>query len=398
LSRVVFDPAGGQRVPVRIWARAITEETERQLVRVASQPYVVGHVAAMADAHVSQGIAVGTVFATEHAVVPAALGGDLGCGMSAARIGLDADGLDRRLLTRVVADLGRAIPTGDRTHRGAGVPVPDGLLAPALSTRSLDHAREALARRHLGTLGGGNHFLELDRDADGGLWLLVHSGSRGLGAAIAAHHAKAAGSASPLAALDVRHEAGAAYLGDLAWALAFARENRRRLAARAMEVLADVAGAAIALDGTPPASSERDPHPAEAVDVHHNFVTRERWLDRELLVHRKGAVAVPKGALALIPGSMGTASYLVEGLGCEASFGSCSHGAGRVMSRREARDRIAPAGLARAMRDVVYPEGMARALVEEAPAAYRDVREVLEDQEDLVMRRTRVEPIAVLKG
>jgi tRNA-splicing ligase RtcB len=386
LSRVVFDPAGDQRVPVRIWARTITEETTRQLVRVASQPYVVGHVAAMADAHVSQGIAVGTVFATEHAVVPAALGGDLGCGMSATRIGLDADGLDRRLLARIVADLGRAIPTGDHTHRGAGVEVPDGLLAPALSTRSLDHAREALARRHLGTLGGGNHFIEIDRDAEGDLWLLVHSGSRGLGAAIAAHHAKAAGASSPLAALDLREEAGAAYLADLAWALAFARENRRRLAARAVEVLADLAPHECRLE------------PTEVLDVHHNFVARERWLDRDLLVHRKGAVAVPKGALALIPGSMGTASYVVEGLGCEASFGSCSHGAGRVLSRREARERIAPAALARAMRDVVYPEGLGRALVEEAPAAYRDVREVLEDQEDLVVRRTRVEPIAVLKG
>jgi tRNA-splicing ligase RtcB len=333
---------------------------------------------------VTDGIAVGTVFATEHAVVPRALGGDLGCGMSAIRIGVEAD-LDRRVLARVVADLSRAIPTGDATHRGAGVEVPDGLLAPPLSTRSLEHTREALARRHLGTLGGGNHFVEIDRDADGGLWLLVHSGSRGLGAAIAGHHAKAAGgAASALAALDVREEAGAAYLADLQWALAFARENRRRLATRAVEVLGDVVGAALA--------------PEEVVDVHHNFVARERWLDRDLLVHRKGAAAVPKGALALIPGSMGTASYVVEGLGCEASFGSCSHGAGRVMSRREARERVQPAAMARAMRHVVYPEGMDRALVEEAPAVYRDVREVLEDQEDLVVRRTRVEPIAVLKG
>jgi tRNA-splicing ligase RtcB len=384
--RVAFAPESGQRVPIRIWARRVDDETMRQLARVASQPYVVGHVAAMADAHVSDGIAVGTVFATEHAVVPRALGGDLGCGMSAVRIGLDASALDRRVLDRFVTELGRAVPVGDATHRGKGVDVPDALLAPALSTRALEHARASLARRHLGTLGGGNHFVEIDRDADGGVWLLVHSGSRGIGAAIAGHHARAAetATAGPLASLDVREPAGAAYLDDTTFALAFARENRRRLAARAAEVLSDVAGDA--------------PDVSEDVDVHHNFVAREAWLGRELLVHRKGAIAAPAGVLALIPGSMGTASYLVEGLGNADAFGSCSHGAGRVMSRREARERIAPAALERAMRHVAYPAGHARDLVEEAPSAYRDVREVLEDQEDLVIRKLRVEPLAVLKG
>ena len=134
------------------------------------------------------------------------------------------------------------------------------------------------------------------------------------------------------------------------------------------------------------------------VDIHHNFVARETWFGRELLVHRKGAVAVPAEALALIPGSMGTASYVVGGLGNEEAFGSCSHGAGRVMSRGEARRAIAPKALAQAMRRVAYPEELARHLVEEAPAAYRDIGEVLEDQEDLVRRRVRLEPIAVLKG
>lgn len=136
----------------------------------------------------------------------------------------------------------------------------------------------------------------------------------------------------------------------------------------------------------------------ERVDIHHNFVAREHWFGREVYVHRKGAVAVPTGARALIPGSMGTASYIVEGLGNEESFGSCSHGAGRVMSRKEARSSIRPDALRRAMRRVVYPEHLARHLVEEAPTAYRDIIEVLEDQEDLVRRHLRLEPIAVLKG
>jgi tRNA-splicing ligase RtcB len=136
----------------------------------------------------------------------------------------------------------------------------------------------------------------------------------------------------------------------------------------------------------------------QVLDVHHNFVAREHWFGRELLVHRKGAVAVPSGSLALVPGSMGTASYVVEGLGNEASFGSCSHGAGRVMSRTEARAAIRPKAFASAMGRIVYPEHLGRALVEEAPAAYRDIGEVIRDQEDLVVRRERLEPLAVLKG
>jgi tRNA-splicing ligase RtcB len=384
MFRVIFEPERGQRVPVRLWARAVAEGTVRQLQRLASMPYVVEHVAAMADAHVAEGVAVGSVFATERTVVPRALGGDLGCGMSALRMDVEAATLDRRTLTAIVDTLDRAIPTGDAVHRGRGAVVPDALLERPLSTRSLERTRDALARRHLGTLGGGNHFLELDRDPEGHLWLLVHSGSRGLGAAVAGHHDRTAraGHADPLAGLEVDTDAGAAYLADMGWALEFARENRSALAQRALDVLREFLPVTL----------------VETIDIHHNFVERERWLGRELFVHRKGAVAVPAGRRALIPGSMGTASYVVEGLGCEDAFGSCSHGAGRVLSRKEARATIRPKALAQSMRRVVYPARREADLVEEAPAAYRDIGEVLEDQEDLVKRRVRLEPIAVLKG
>jgi tRNA-splicing ligase RtcB len=302
--------------------------------------------------------------------------------MSAVCLDASVDDVDRKMLERLVADLGRAIPAGDATHRGRGVDVPEALLAEPLSTHALEHTRDALARRHLGTLGGGNHFLEIERDAEGALWLLVHSGSRGLGAAIAGHHTR---TGDPLHALDTREEEGAAYLRDLGWALAFARANRQALAEKALEVIAHALG--------------REVRGGEdVVDIHHNFVARERWFGRDLLVHRKGAVAVPSGTQALIPGSMGTASYIVHGLGNEAAFGSCSHGAGRVMSRKEARANIKPHALARAMRRVAYPEALAKSLVEEAPDAYRDIGEVLDDQEDLVRRVRRLEPIAVLKG
>jgi tRNA-splicing ligase RtcB len=217
----------------------------------------------------------------------------------------------------------------------------------------------------------------------------VHSGSRGLGGAIAAHHQKAAHAAAgaggdPLAGLDARTEEGAAYFADVTWALAFARANRAALIDRALDVVCDFFRGTITRD--------------DVVDIHHNFVAKESWLGEELFIHRKGAVAIPDGSLAIVPGSMGTASYIVRGKGCHESFGSCSHGAGRVLSRGEARKRIRPHALARAMKDVVYPEHLARSLVEEAPSAYRDIAEVLDDQEDLVERETRLEPIAVLKG
>jgi tRNA-splicing ligase RtcB len=386
MFRVIFERERGQRVPVRLWARIAAPETIRQLQRLASQPYVVEFVAGMADAHVSEGIAVGSVFATERMVVPRALGGDLGCGMSAVRIATGADGVDRRTLEVAVRDLGRAIPTGEATHRGRGIAVPDSLLSPSLSTRTLEHTREAIACRHLGTLGGGNHFLELDRDADGAIWLLVHSGSRGLGAAIAGHHACAAqvDGSDDLGGLDIATEQGAAYLNDLSWALAFAKANRQTLESRALDVLREALSLPFDL--------------SDRLDIHHNFVARETWFGRKLLVHRKGAVAVPSGTMALVPGSMGTASYIVEGLGADDAFGSCSHGAGRVMSRKEARKQVRPRALAQAMRRVVYPEHLLNQLVEEAPAAYRDIAQVLDDQRDLVRRRVRLAPMVVLKG
>lgn len=368
----------GQRVPIRCWADDAADDTLRQLQRVASMPWITEHVAAMADAHVSSGVAVGTVFATEDVVVPGALGSDLGCGVSASRLSIDAP--DRGTLERTLDLWMQSIPVGHSLHRGRGVEVSNELFRDSLSTRSLEHSREALARRHLGTLGGGNHFIELDGDADGGLWLLVHSGSRGLGAAIAEHHGRSAG--GDLAALE--GEKRDAYLCDHAWALDFARANRTHLEKAALEGLQTICDASIEV--------------LERIDIHHNFAQWEDHGGRRLLVHRKGAVHVPAGTRALIPGSMGTASYVVEGLGNAESFDSCSHGAGRVMTRTEARKSIDVRALSQSMRRVVHPQSLARQLVEEAPKAYRDITDVLDAQSDLVKREVRLEPRMVLKG
>lgn len=374
-----WEPARGQRVPVEIWSRAPSEECVRQLVRLACRPYVVERVCGMADAHVAEGVSVGTVFATRNEVVPRALGGDLGCGVLA--IELSVSDLDRPSLERAMRDLLRAIPAGDALHRSP-VAAPDHLFEDPLSTSTLERTRAALVKKHLGTLGGGNHFLEIDRDASGQAWLLVHSGSRGLGGAIAAHHVRAAESADsdPLAALSADTAEGAAYLADHAWALAFARENRMALARRAIEIASEALGVEI--------------EAVRSIDTHHNFVVRESGL----LVHRKGAVSIPRGDLGIVPGSMATATYIVEGLGNPLAFDSCSHGAGRVLTRREAHRAVSRSAFERSMRRIVWPAHLAARLVEESPQVYRDVVEVLEDQEDLVRRRLRLEPVLVLKG
>jgi len=386
MARVILPGPGEARVPIHVWARSLPDGALVQLQRIAAQPYVVEHVAAMPDVHVAHGVAVGTVFATERTVVPVALGGDLGCGMAALRFDFPAAALSHRDRQRLLAKLGARIPVGEAVHRGRGAPVPDGLLEAPLSTGALMHARARLLGRHLGTLGGGNHFVELDRDGEGDLWLLVHTGSRGLGAVIAAHHLRAAEAegTGALPGLDVSSLAGRACLADLAWALQFARANRDRVLAAAVEVVSGETG--VAPDGP------------SRVDLHHNFVAEETHFGRPLLVHRKGAIAAPLGVCALIPGSMGTASYLVEGLGAPESFGSGSHGAGRVLTRREAQARISPRRLTLAMRRVVFDPRRTRTLVEEAPSAYRDLSEVLEDQAELVRPLRRLEPLVVLKG
>ncbi|RKH64908.1 RtcB family protein [Corallococcus llansteffanensis] len=384
MPRLLEVPPGA--VPLLAWARAVPGAALKQLQQLTAQPYVVEHVAVMPDVHLASGVSVGTVFATEHHVVPGALGNDLGCGVSAHRFAFPAASLSRADLEGLLSQLARVVPVGDAVHRGRGLALPPGLESPTLSTHRLTQAWARLAPRHLGTLGGGNHFLELDRDGAGDLWLLIHSGSRGVGAAVGEHHqrvAKALGEGTP-PALRTDTDAGVACLHDLALACRFARANRDTLAARALAVMADVLGVA--------------PDPGSTVDVHHNHVAAESHFGRTLQVHRKGAVGLDTGARGLIPGSMGTGSYVVEGRGEPRAFRSCSHGAGRVLTRTEARARIRPDALVHALRRVVFDAGRAGALVEEAPAAYRDLSEVLEDEADLVTPCVRLTPLAVLKG
>lgn len=340
----------------------------------------VARVALMPDVHLAEQVCVGTVLGTRRRIYPAAVGGDIGCGVAAIRFDGPAELLADPVRARRVLDLcGRLVPAMVRPP-GEQIPLPEALAEAPLSDRSLLRGSAG----QLGTLGRGNHFLELQRDEEGGLWAMVHSGSRGLGPAIRDHHLRGA-EAGPggLVSLGAGSEAGRAYLQDLGWALAWADANRAAI----LELLGLVLAETLGMQALP----------ETLVCCHHNHVRLECW-GEPLWVHRKGAIPAAEGEPGLIPGSMGSPSYHVLGRGCPDALGSSSHGAGRAMSRAEARRRVQPRDLRRQMRGVAWDEASARALVEEAPEAYRDIGAVMQAQRALTRVVRRVWPVLSYKG
>jgi tRNA-splicing ligase RtcB (3'-phosphate/5'-hydroxy nucleic acid ligase) len=352
-------------------AGPLPDDVRVALDRLEAAPDVV-HVAVMPDVHLAEDVCVGTVVATRATIYPAAVGGDIGCGMAAIAFDVPADTLaDPERAARVLAGLYARVPR-DR-HRAADM-AGDGpeaeLSAPALT---------ALARREgraqLGTLGSGNHFVELQADDAGTLWLMVHSGSRGLGPAIRA---------PGLVGVPADTDAGRAYLADLGFALAWADANRRHLVDAASAVLADVLGAA--------------PRADTWIACHHNHVRREHVHGETLWIHRKGAIPAADGEPGVIPGSMGTSSYHVVGRGHADALASSSHGAGRAMSRSEARRRVSARTLVRELDGVWFDHRSTDVLRDEAPSAYKDIGQVMRAQHALTRVVRRLRPILAFKG
>jgi tRNA-splicing ligase RtcB len=354
------------------------------LSRLARTEDVV-HVAVMPDAHLAEDVCVGTVTATTRRLIPAAVGGDVGCGMVAERLVADPDLLaDRDRAARLLAGFYRAIP--HLLHPAASAP----LLPPALAEAEIaGGALEALRRREgrmeFGTLGRGNHFLEVQRDEEGSLWLLVHSGSRAMGPALRQHHEeRAERDPSGIRFLEADSEAGRAYLDDVAWASAYARASRARMLEAAVALFAELFGV----------SSD----PASRVEVDHNHVRQEMHGGRALWVHRKGAMGLGQGAPGVVPGSMGSPSFHVEGRAHPDALGSSAHGAGRALSRAEARRRIGARQLLREATGVWFDQRLAERLREEAPSAYKDIGAVMRAQRDLVRVVRRLEPVLSYKA
>jgi tRNA-splicing ligase RtcB len=306
---------------VRIFAEDLEPSALAQIDHLSSLPGIVGDLALMADAHTGKGVPIGTVFGTEGLVVPDVVSGDIGCGMILMKTSLEASRVTPSLARSILSRVNATVCKNLHDRECADMPSFTDAMEPVVAQNA------SRAARQLGTLGGGNHFCELQRDENGALWVMVHSGSRGLGQAVnGRYHALAEALCDRLGAtypkgfpyLPVDSDEGRGYLAEQAYCLRYAEANRERIRASCAEAIGDVLGTFDVLLN---------------VQTHHNFLSVERWDEREVYVHRKGAVAAPKGRYVTIPGSMETRSFLCRGTGCALSHGSVSHGAGRVKSR-----------------------------------------------------------------
>jgi len=397
-------------VPIKAWVQGVGMEAQarQQLQNVAKMPFIYPWVAVMPDVHWGLGATVGSVIPTLGAIIPAAVGVDIGCGMMAAKTTLKATDLPDDL-HEIREKIERAVPhgrtmQGRRGDRGAWHNPPvaqqdvwtglkqgyDDIVAkhPRLDNGHVNHLS------HLGTLGTGNHFIELCLDEADGVWILLHSGSRGVGNRIGTYFVELAKRDMGVHLKDLP-DADLAYLKEgtqyfddyvtaVSWAQNFARHNRELMMDAIIRALSQC-------KGIPPFMAN-----VEVVNCHHNYVSREHHFGQDLLVTRKGAVRAGKGELGIIPGSMGARSYIVRGLGNEDSFESCSHGAGRKMSRNEAKRTFTVQDHVKATQGIECRKD--EGVIDETPAAYKDIDQVMRAQEDLVEVLHTLRQIVCVKG
>lgn len=390
----------GSGCPVKVWTDEFGDNARQQLLNIARLPIIHHHIAAMPDVHLGIGATVGAVIATHKAIIPAAVGVDIGCGMVAVRTTLTANDLDEKSLKRVFDQISRDVPVGFAAHPEKRALVDQAKPFEAGLQRILAKHPEVTQRfakdthwvTQMGTLGTGNHFIEVCLDEGHGVWVMLHSGSRGIGNALGSYFIA-------LAQKDMeRHIAqlpnkdlayfveGAHHFDDYVeavhWAQDYAAANR--------EAMLDLILAAMRRH-LPPFETTM-----EAVNCHHNYVSREHHYGADVFVTRKGAIRARKGDLGIIPGSMGTRSYIVRGKGNPESFSSCSHGAGRRMSRTAAGKKFSEDDLARQTEGVVCRKD--KGIVDEIPAAYKDIDSVMANQSDLVEVLHTLKQVLCVKG
>ncbi|MEU9412135.1 RtcB family protein [Streptomyces sp. NPDC048281] len=390
----------GVKVPIRMWTDPATVEDValQQLRNVATLPWIKG-LAVMPDVHYGKGATVGSVIAMQGAVCPAAVGVDIGCGMSAVKTSLTANDLPGDL-SRLRSKIEQAIPVGRGMHTD---PVePDdfhGLAAAGWGefwgrfdgVAEAVKFREERAHQQMGTLGSGNHFVEVCTDTTGAVWLMLHSGSRNIGKELAEHHIGVAQKLPhnqglvdrDLAVFVADTPQMAAYRNDLFWAQEYAKHNRTLM----MALLKDVIRKEF---------KKAKPSFEPEISAHHNYVAEERYDGMDLLVTRKGAIRAGSGEFGIIPGSMGTGSYIVKGLGNPLSFNSASHGAGRRMSRNAAKRRFSTRDLEEQTRGVECRKDSG--VVDEIPGAYKSIDQVIDQQRDLVEVVAKLKQVVCVKG
>jgi len=374
------------------WATDVDPGTITQALKAARLAIVEGHVALMPDAHVGLGATVGSVIPTRGAVIPAAVGVDIGCGMIAAELDVTEDQLPDTL-EPLLDQIEQVVPAGmGRGHADIADRAAAWMRAHEPATDLRDDQLQRAAKQ-FGTLGSGNHFVEVCVDERGVVWVVLHSGSRGIGNQLAQMHIA---SARQLAVdLELRLEdpdlayflegtpAFDAYIADMLWAQDYALANREQMMDNTLRVVTNAIGRG---------------HAVRRINCHHNFTQRETHGGVELWITRKGAIKADVGDLGVIPGSMGTRTYIVSGKGSAESWTSCSHGAGRRLSRTKAKKTYTTEDLARQMRGKTWLSGRAKALVDEIPSAYKDIDQVMADQADLVEVQHTLRQVLNYKG
>ena len=381
--------------PVKIWTNDVEESAMRQIENLTTLPFLHHHLAIMPDVHAGMGMPIGGVLACDGAVIPNAVGVDIGCGMCAVKTNWKVEDLPPHVIRKEIMKGIRArIPLGMDHHKEAQ----DAKYLPQghdIDKMEIVKRRQTSILHEVGTLGGGNHFIELQKDEEGNLWIMTHSGSRNLGKQVGDYYNKIAASlnekwhsiVSPeirLPFLPYGTKEFEAYWNDMKYCIDFALCNRRLMMERIQEVIAD------SLKGI-----EFEP----MINIAHNYAAFEHHFDKDVIVHRKGATLAREGVIGIIPGSQGTASYIVEGLGNPDSFCSCSHGAGRVLSRKAA---IKTLDMDAEVRNL-EAKGIIHAIrcqddMQEASGAYKDIDTVIANESDLVKVKTKLLPIAVIKG
>ncbi len=393
--------------PIKMWTEGVPVEDDarKQLIKTAKMPFIFRHLAVMPDVHLGKGSTIGSVIPTQGAIIPAAVGVDIGCGMMAARTGLTAadlpDGLhELRNAIEIAVPHGRTHPRHGR-DKGAWENPPEAVnamwaaLQPGFEriTDKYPRLKNTNTHKHLGTLGTGNHFIEVCLDEADRVWFMLHSGSRGVGNAIGNLFIALAQTDMQLHIADLPDrdlayftegsEHFADYVEAVGWTQDYARRNRLVMMDSVVAAVQGIVGKPFEMD-------------IEAVNCHHNYVQRETHFGAEVFVTRKGAVSARKGELGIIPGSMGACSYIVRGLGNEEAFTSCSHGAGRAMSRNEAKRRFTVDDQIRATAHVECRKDSD--VIDEIPMAYKDIDAVMHAQRDLVEVVHTLRQVVCVKG
>ncbi|MEG0651230.1 MAG: RtcB family protein [Acinetobacter sp.] len=387
-------------VPVKIFTNDIDRESIEQLKKMAQLQFVYSHIAVMPDVHVGKGATVGSVIPTKHAIIPAAVGVDIGCGMNAIRLNLKASQLPDNLSPLRHA-IERKVPVGFELHKqikakaSSIIPL-EKRLQPIIKKHSglvrMLRKFDATWQKQLGTLGGGNHFIELCLDENQDVWVMLHSGSRGLGNVIGTYFIE-------LAKKEAQHRFGHVpdkdlsyfaegsnsfddYVEAVEWAQEYAFENRREMMRLILEAIRPL---------LPPFQMTK-----EAINCHHNYVSRENHFGEDLLITRKGAIRAGLDELGIIPGSMGARSYIVRGKANPESFCSCSHGAGRKMSRSKAKLLFSQDDLIQQTQGIECRKDAA--VIDEIPSAYKDIDQVMANQSDLIEIVHTLKQILCIKG